>query len=64
MSIKEAVIEAVRRLPDDAKVEDVKDVLEQIETLAAIKRGLADADAGKFVSEEELERRIASWTSR
>ena len=64
MSIKEAVIAAVGRLPDDANVDDVKGVVEQIETLAAIKRGLADADAGKFVSEEELERRIASWISR
>jgi predicted transcriptional regulator len=64
MSIKEAVIAAVGRLPDDANVDDVKGVLEQIETLAAIKRGLADADAGKFVSEEELERRIASRISR
>ena len=44
MSIKEAVLEAVRQLPDDAGFEDV---LERIETLAAIQRGEEDADAGR-----------------
>jgi predicted transcriptional regulator len=61
MSIKEAVLEAVRQLPDDAGFEDV---LDQIETLAAIRRGEADADAGRVVPHDEVKRRIASWITR
>jgi len=61
MSIKEAVLEAVRQLPDDAGFEDV---LEQIETLAAIRRGEQDADAGRVVPHDEVTRRIASWMTR
>lgn len=36
MSIKEAVLEAVRQLPDEACFEDI---LEHIEIMAAIRRG-------------------------
>lgn len=61
MSIKEAVLEAVRQLPDDAGFEDV---LERIEILAAIRRGEADANAGRVVPHDEVKRRIASWISR
>jgi predicted transcriptional regulator len=61
MSIKEAVLEAVRQLPDDAGFEDV---LDQIETLAAIRRGEEDADAGRVVPHDEVKRRIASWITR
>jgi predicted transcriptional regulator len=61
MSIKEAVLEAVRQLPDDAGFEEV---LEQIETLAAIRRGEEDADAGRVVPHDEVKRRIASWITR
>jgi predicted transcriptional regulator len=61
MSIKEAVLEAVRQLPDDAGFEDV---LERIETLAAIRRGEEDADAGRVVPHDEVKRRIASWITK
>lgn len=61
MVIKEAVLEAVRQLPDDAGFEDV---LDQIETLAAIHRGEADADAGRVVPHDEVKRRIALWITR
>lgn len=61
MSIKEAVLEAVRQLPDDAGFDDV---LEQIEALAAIRRGEEDADAGRVVLHDEVRRRIASWITK
>lgn len=60
MSIKEAVLEAVRQLPDDAGFEEV---LERIETLAAIRRGEEDADAGRVIPHDEVKSRIASWIS-
>jgi predicted transcriptional regulator len=61
MSIKGAAIEAVRQMPDEASYEDL---LDKIETMAAIQRGLADADAGRFVSNDEVKRRIDSWFAK
>jgi predicted transcriptional regulator len=60
MSIKEAVLEAVRQLPDDAGFEEV---LEQIESLAALRRGEQDADAGRVVPHDEVKRRAAALLS-
>lgn len=61
MSIKEAVLVAVSQLPDDAGFEEV---LEQIETLAAIRRGEEDVEAGRVVPHDEVKRRIASWITK
>lgn len=51
MSNKEAAIEAVRELPDEATFEDI---LEHIAILAAIRRGEEAADAGRVISHEEV----------
>jgi predicted transcriptional regulator len=61
MSDKEAVIDAVRNLSDEATVEEI---LEQIEILAAIRRGERAADAGRVVSHEEVKQQVASWNTR
>lgn len=36
---------------------------EDLETLAAIDRGLADVKAGRVVPEEEVRRLVQKWTS-
>ncbi|MBY0527709.1 MAG: CopG family transcriptional regulator [Gemmataceae bacterium] len=61
MSNKELVVEAMRELPEEASFEEI---LEQIAILAAIRRGEADADAGRVISHEEVKKRIASWTTK
>lgn len=58
MSDKEAVIEAVRELPDEASFEEIA---EHVVVMAALRRGEAAADAGRVIPHEELERRVASW---
>jgi predicted transcriptional regulator len=58
MSDKEAVIQAIRELPDGATLEEI---IERIALLAAIRRGEAAADAGRVVPHEEVKKRIASW---
>jgi predicted transcriptional regulator len=60
MSDKDAVIEAVRQMPDGASLEEIA---EQIATLAAIRRGEKAADVGKILTHEEVKKRLASWTT-
>jgi hypothetical protein len=62
MSDKEAVLEAVRGLPDAATINEI---IEQIAILAAIRRGeRAAAVAGQVISHEEMKQRAAAWTSK
>lgn len=46
---------AVEQLPENASVEDA---IERLVFLAKIERGLADANAGRIVSHEEVKRRL------
>jgi predicted transcriptional regulator len=61
MSEKPLVLEAIRKLPEDATFEDIA---EAIAIAAAVRRGEAAADAGKIVSHEEVRKRLASWLTR
>jgi len=54
-SAKQRVIDAVRKLPDDATVEDV---MERLYFLAKINEGLRQAEADETVSSDEARRRI------
>jgi predicted transcriptional regulator len=58
MSAKELVVEAVQSLPDESTFEVI---LEEIATLAAIRRGESDVEAGRVISHEEVKRRVAKW---
>jgi len=55
-STKQRVLEAVQQLPADATVEDA---MERLYFLAKIERGIADADAGRIVSHDEVKRRFS-----
>ena len=58
MTNKELVIEAVRKLPEDATLDEIS---EEIALLAAIRRSEEAADAGRLVSHDEVKQRFASW---
>lgn len=58
MNDKEIVIDAVRKLPEDAKLDDI---LANLELLAKIREGHADADAGRVVPHEQIKREFRSW---
>ena len=51
-TVKQKVLDAVKGLPADATVEDA---MERLYFLAKIERGLADADAGRVRSGEEVQ---------
>jgi len=61
MSDKEAVIEAVRQLPDTISVEEIS---EHISIWAAIRKGEEAADAGRVTPHEEVKRKFAEWISK
>lgn len=52
---KELLRQAVEQLPDDASVEDA---MERLVFLAKIERGLADAEAGRTISHEDVKKRL------
>ena len=58
MTTKEQIVKAMVELPDDATFEDA---LERLYVLYKISRGIADHDAGRTISHEEMLKRIASW---
>lgn len=55
---KEQMIKVFQDLPDDATVEDA---MERLYLLYKVERGIAQADAGQKVSQEEARRRMAQW---
>jgi hypothetical protein len=58
MMTKEQMAEAILALPDDATIDDA---IERLEVIKMIERGIAAADAGQKVSQEEARRRMARW---
>jgi predicted transcriptional regulator len=61
MSDKEAALEAVRKLPETATLEEIS---EDVAILAALQRGKDAAEAGRVVSHEDVKQQLASWNIR
>lgn len=59
MSVKEQVLQAIQRLPDDI---DYRDVTDEIAFLAAIGEAEQDIAAGRVVTNEQMKARIGEWT--
>lgn len=58
MSDKEAVLELVRRLPASVSL---REIIREIEFIAAVKEGLDEIDQGQEVSIESVEQMMATW---
>ena len=58
MTTKEQMLQAIRELPNDATVEDA---MERLYLLYKVERGIAQAEAGQKVSQEEARKRMARW---
>ena len=59
MSVKEQVLEAIQRLPDDIGFRDVTD---EIALLAAVHEAEQDIQQGRVISNEEMKSRIIQWS--
>lgn len=58
MSIKQQVLSAIQRLPDDIGFRDVE---EEIALLAAVQEAEDDIRDGRLVSNQEMKSRIQEW---
>jgi predicted transcriptional regulator len=61
MSNKEVVIEIIRKMPDEVTFDEI---LEEIQLLAALRRGEAAAEEGRVVPHEEVRKELTSWLSK
>jgi predicted transcriptional regulator len=55
---KEELTRLIERQPDDSSREEI---VRELAFHVMIERGLADADANRTISSEEMGRRIRSW---
>jgi len=55
---KEQLIRLIEEQPDDSSPDDI---LRELAFAAMVERGIADSDAGRTISNEEMGRRIESW---
>ncbi len=58
MPTSEQMVQAIRELPADARVDDA---MERLYLLQNGVRGIAHADAGNTVAQEEARRRTTRW---
>lgn len=58
MGSKQEIVKAVQDLPEEATIEEA---IQKLYLLSKIQRGLAQADAGQTVSQEEARQRMAGW---
>lgn len=57
-SVKERMIRLIQELPDDSSYDEI---LKELAFARMVDRGLADADAGRIITDEEMKRTIDSW---
>lgn len=61
MSDKQAALEAIRQLPDEVSLRKLR---EEIEFLAAVREGEAQADQGRLIPLVQVEKNLRSWLSK
>lgn len=57
-TVKQDVVELLRKLPDDCSVEDIQ---YHLYVLEKVRRGLDDAKVSGTLSQEEAEKRLSKW---
>lgn len=58
MTPKERMLQTLEEQPEDSSYDEL---LRELAFARMIERGLADSEAGRTISHEEMGRRIASW---
>lgn len=56
--VKDEMIRVIEDQPEDATFEEI---LHELAFMRMVDRGLADSEAGRLISHEEMGRRIQSW---
>ena len=60
MTDKQAVLDALQRLPENASLEEIA---EELRIMAAVRRGRADIAAGRSKAHREVEDLLESWAT-
>jgi predicted transcriptional regulator len=60
MTDKQAVVDALKRLPEDASLEEIT---EELRIMAAVRRGRMDIAAGRTKTHQETQKLLQSWAS-
>jgi hypothetical protein len=60
MSVKEQVLQAIQRLPNDT---DFPDLTDEIALLAAVQEAERDIQDSRLISNDEMKSRIARWST-
>ncbi len=60
MSVKEQVLQAINRLPNDI---NYRDVAEEIAFLSAVREAEQDIEQGRIITNDQMEARIGEWTA-
>jgi len=58
MTDKQEVIEALSAMPEMVSLDEI---IEELRTMAAVRRGRAAIASGRFKTQEEVEQLVASW---
>lgn len=58
MTNKEIVQDLLRRIPDDASLQDIA---QELEFIAAVRQGLSELDNGDSIPIEQVEKELPSW---
>jgi len=61
MTAKRIVLETVEQLPDDASFDEIA---KRLAVVAALQKGLDSLDRGEGKSIDEVEKLVASWTTK
>jgi predicted transcriptional regulator len=60
MTDKQAVLDALQRLPETASLEEIT---EELRIMAAVRHGRTDIATGRTKTQEEAERLLESWAT-
>ena len=60
MTDKQAVVDALQRLPENASLEEIA---EELRIMAAVRRGRVDVAAGRTKTHEEAQALLESWAT-
>ena len=58
MTNKEIVQDLLRRIPDDASLQDIA---RELEFIAAVRQGLSELHNGDSIPIDEVEKKLPSW---
>jgi predicted transcriptional regulator len=60
MTDKQAVIDALQRLPENASLDEIT---QELQLMAAVRRGRADVAAGRTKTHQEVKDLLTSWAA-